>query len=58
VFLAVALGEDPTSVQIPKTMRQRELEDLQELNILERTESGEFRLAPKIQRLWNKAGVR
>lgn len=38
-FIAVAHGREPETVGIPKTMRQRALEELGELGILERPDS-------------------
>jgi hypothetical protein len=58
LFLTVAYGWDPEVVGIPKTMRQRALEDLEELGIIVKPEpkSG-YRLSEPIARLWGKAGV-
>ena len=58
IFLAVTKGEDPSLVPISKTMRQRELEELVELDILQETEPSGYKLTGRIARLWQKAGVK
>jgi hypothetical protein len=59
LFLAVAKGEDPNSVDMPRTMRQRELEELEELGILEpaKTDSS-HKLTDRVTRLWLVADVK
>jgi hypothetical protein len=59
LFLAVANGATPDSVNMPRTMRQRELEELEELGILEKTEpDSRYRLTERIARLWNRVNVK
>jgi hypothetical protein len=59
LFQAVAKGEDPTAVEMPRTMRQRELEELEELGILVKPDSKSvYRLSERIARLWAKAAVK
>ena len=59
LFLAVAKGTNPGSVNMPHTMRQRELEELEELGLLEKAkpDSG-YRLTDRIARLWNRVNVK
>jgi len=58
LFLAVAYGRDPEAISIPKTMRQRALEELAELGIVVKTDSKSgYRLSERIARLWGKAAV-
>lgn len=58
LFLAVAYGQDPEKVGIPKTMRQRALEELEELGILVRPDSmSGYRMSDRFSRLWVKAAV-
>jgi hypothetical protein len=56
IFLAVAYGRNPEAVGIPKTMRQRALEELEELGIVVKPDpkSG-YRLSERVARLWGKA---
>jgi hypothetical protein len=58
VFLAVANGVSPSTLPISKTMRGRELEDLEELNLISKDESGAYEITDRIQRLWKTAGVK
>jgi hypothetical protein len=59
LFLAVAYGQDAESIGIPKTMRQRALEELDELGVVEKPDSKSgYRLSERIARLWGKAAVR
>jgi hypothetical protein len=59
LFLAVAYGQDAESVGIPKTMRQRALEELEELGILVKPDSkSAYCLSERIALLWGKAAVR
>jgi hypothetical protein len=58
LFLAVAAGSDLRSVNIPNTMRQRELEELEELQILERIKPGfSYKLSARVAKLWGAAKV-
>jgi DNA-binding IclR family transcriptional regulator len=56
IFLAAARGENPDSLHISKTTCQRELEELQELKVLRKDESG-YQLIDRIAALWAKANV-
>lgn len=56
LLLAIARGQNPISVNMPNTMRQRELEELTELGVVEKSDSG-YKLSSRIEKLWNKAGV-
>ena len=58
LFLAVAYARNPEAVSIPKTMRQRALEELEELGILVKPGSkAGYCLSERIARLWGKAAA-
>ena len=57
LFLAIAGAKDPASVGIPRTMRERELEELTELGVVEETASG-HKLSGRVQELWTRASVK
>jgi Mg-chelatase subunit ChlI len=56
LFLAAARGENMDSLHISKTTCQRELEELQELKVLRKDESG-YQLVDRVSALWAKAKV-
>lgn len=56
ILLAVTKGQDVSTLPMSKTVRQRELEELEELDILHKTEKG-WELTGRIARLWAKARV-
>jgi hypothetical protein len=59
LFLAVAKGRDPEAVNMPKTMRQRALEELEELGIVVKPDSKSgYCLSERIARMWGKAAVK
>jgi len=59
LFLAVAHGRDPMLVGMPNTMRQRCLEELEELEMLERPQpESAYALTERMARLWEKADVK
>lgn len=57
LFLAAATDTNPVSLGISPTMQKRGLEELAELAVVERTESGSYRLAKRVAKLWRRAGV-
>jgi len=56
VFLSVTRRRDVRLLSIPQTMLKRELENLQQLNIIEEIESN-FVLTPRIAKLWHEANI-
>jgi len=58
VFLAVANGVNPSTLPGSKTTRVRELEELEELNLISKDEPEGYKLSDRINRLWKKADVK
>ena len=69
LFLAIALGTDLRTIGIPSTMRDRSVEELTELGVLEKKESSnpeaqkwkigaKYQLSQRVSQLWQRADVK
>jgi len=59
LFLAAAMRQNPSDVEMSRAVRQRELEELEELGLLVKAPpDSPYRISDRAARLWNSAGVK